>query len=150
MARAEQPARLPREEAEEAPDQGAEGEEGVGATGGAGAAPPPPATTPNPPGQAPAPPGTAQPAEPANDGAIANAAARDQESGSDVPAPLVALAVLGALLALAAIVWGLFRFFAWEPRWLLGARHAVAEAGWRTGGAWADFTDWLRSRRRPA
>jgi hypothetical protein len=117
--------------------------------GAAGGAPPPPATTPNTPGQAPGPPSTAQPAQPANDGAIANAAARD-DGGSDVPAPLVALAVLGGLLALSALIWGLFRFFAWEPRWLLGARHAVAEAGWRTGGAWADFTDWLRSRRRPA
>jgi hypothetical protein len=122
-----------------------------GAPGGAGGTPvPPAATTPNAPGQTPAPPGTAQPAQPANDGAIANAAARDDDAGGDVPAPLVALAVLGALLALSALVWGLFRFFAWEPRWLLGARHAVAEAGWRTGGAWADFTDWLRSRRRPA
>ena len=37
--------------------------------------------------------------------------------------------------------------FAWEPRWLPGARHAVAEAGWRTGGAWSDFADWIRSRR---
>ncbi|HEX8208370.1 MAG TPA: hypothetical protein VF587_20070 [Solirubrobacteraceae bacterium] len=119
-----------------------------GATGGTSA--PPAATTPNTPGQAPAPPGTAQPAQPANDGAIANAAARDDDGGSDVPAPLVALAVLGALLALSALIWGLFRFFAWEPRWLLGARHSVAEAGWRTGGAWADFTDWLRSRRKPA
>jgi hypothetical protein len=112
-----------------------------------GAAPPPGATTPNAPGQAPGPPGTPQTAEPADDGAISNAAARDKDSGSDIPAPLVALIVTGGLLALSLLVWGLFRFFAWEPRWLLDARHAVAEAGWRTGGAWADFTDWLRTRR---
>jgi hypothetical protein len=130
-----------------APEGGAGGS--PGSTTGAGAAPPP-STTPNTPGQAPAPPGTAQPADAANDGAIANAASRDKDSGGDVPAPLVALAVLAALLALSALVWGLFRFFAWEARWLLAARHAVAEAGWRTGGAWADFTDWLRSRRRAA
>jgi len=107
-------------------------------------------TTPNTPGQAPAPPGTAEPAPPAADGAIANAAARDRGSGGNAPAPLVALAIVGALLALCLLVWALFRFFAWEPRWLLEARHSVAEAGWRTGGAWADFTDWLRSRRSPA
>jgi hypothetical protein len=124
---------------------------GAGAPSAAGGTPaPPPATTPNPPGQAPGPPSTAQPAQPADDGAIANAAARDDDGGSGVPAPLVALIVLGALLALSALVWGLFRFFGWEPRWLLDARHATAEAGWRTGGAWADFTDWLRSRRKPA
>jgi hypothetical protein len=107
-------------------------------------------TTPSAPGQTPAPPGTAQPADPAKDGAISTAAGRDGDDGGDVPAPLVALLVLAALLALCALVWALFRLFAWEPRWLLGARHAVAEAGWRTGGAWADFTDWLRSRRSAA
>jgi hypothetical protein len=136
--------------------EGGEGEETGGAAPGTstGAAPPaqttPAATTPNTPGQAPGPPGTAEPAEPAADGAIANAASRERDAGSDPPAPLVALAVAGGLLALSLLVWGLFRFFAWEPRWLLAARHAVAEAGWRTGGAWADFTDWLRSRRSAA
>ncbi len=135
-----------------APDDSATDTPGTTTPGGA-APPVPPtapgATTPNAPGQAPAPPGTAQPAQPANDGAIANAAGRD-DGGGDVPAPLVALLVAGGLLALCLLVWALFRFFAWEPRWLLGARHSVAEAGWRTGGAWADFTDWVRSRRSAA
>jgi hypothetical protein len=75
---------------------------------------------------------------------------RDDDGGGGVPAALVALLVLAALFALCALVWALFRFFAWEPRWLLGARHATAEAGWRASGAWADFTDWLRSRRSTA
>ena len=116
------------------------------------AAPPaaPGTSTPNAPGQAPAPPGSAQPAPPANDGAIVNAASRDRESGGDPPAPLIALAIAAGLLALCLLVWALFRLFAWEPRWLLEARHSVAEAGWRTGGAWADFTDWVRSRRSSA
>ena len=77
-------------------------------------------------------------------------ARRDRGSGGDAPAPLIALAVAGGLLALFLLVWALFRFFAWEPRWLLEARHSVAEAGWRTGGAGADFSDWLRSRRSHA
>jgi hypothetical protein len=127
-----------------------DGAPGASTTGEGAPAPPPGGTTPNAPGQAPAPPGTPQAAEPADDGAISNAAARDQDSGGDVPAPLVALLVAGGLLAISLLTWGLFRFFAWEPRWLLSARHAVAEAGWRTSGAWADFSDWLRSRRRPA
>lgn len=131
-------------------ETGDDGQPGGTEPGAATGAVPPPApggTTPNAPGQAPAPPGTAQPSQPAADGAIANAAGRDDGSGGDVPAPLVALLVAGGLLALSLLFWGLFRFFAWEPRWLLGARHAVAEAGWRTSGAWADFTDWLRTRR---
>ena len=120
-------------------------------TGGtpAGGTSTPPAQ-PNTPGQAPQPPGAATPADAAADGAIANAAARDTGSESEAPAPLVALAALAAVLLLGGLVWGVFRFFAWEPRWLLGARHAVTEAGWRASGTWADFTDWLRSRRSPA
>jgi hypothetical protein len=31
-----------------------------------------------------------------------------------------------------------------EPRWSLGVRHAFGEAGYRTAGVWAEFTDWVR------
>lgn len=116
--------------------------------------PPPPepgaAAQPNTPGQAPTPVGAAQPVAAASDGAIVNAASRSDDRGGDAPAPLIALAIIGGLLALCALVWAVFRFFAWEPRWLLETRHAVAEAGWRASGAWADFTDWVRSRRDSA
>ncbi|HEV3001842.1 MAG TPA: hypothetical protein VGW75_13965 [Solirubrobacteraceae bacterium] len=108
---------------------------------------PPPATTPTTPTT------PAQTAPPAMTPTTTTAAAPggvaggggDDDDGAG--AALAALAAAGALLLLAALVWGLFRLFAWEPPWLLDARHAVAEAGWRTSGAWADFTDWLRSRR---
>ncbi len=100
-----------------------------------------PATTP--PAQTTPPPATTQP------GTTTGAATPARDDGDD-DAALVALIVAGGLLLLGAAVWALFRLFAWEPRWLLGARHAVGEAGWRASGAWADFTDWLRSRRSPA
>jgi hypothetical protein len=97
----------------------------------------------------PAPPGSAQPAAAAADGAIVNAAAKTPQRGaSEPPAPLIALAVVGGVLLLALLLWGLARFFAWDPAWLAGARHAVQEAGWRAGGLWDDFTDWLRPGRR--
>jgi hypothetical protein len=98
----------------------------------------------------PSPPGSAQPAATAADGAIVNAAARTADRGaSEPPAPLIALAALGALLLLGLLVWGIARFFAWDPAWVAGARHAVQEAGWRAGGLWDDFTDGLRPGRRP-
>jgi hypothetical protein len=50
-------------------------------------------------------------------------------------------------VALVLLLWALLRLFAWDPRWLAATRHAVAEAGWRTSGAWEDFTDWLRRGR---
>jgi hypothetical protein len=57
---------------------------------------------------------------------------------------LVLLAVIGVVLLLAAVGFGLARWWAWEPRWLVRWRHSTAEAGWRTSAAWAEFRDWLR------
>lgn len=57
---------------------------------------------------------------------------------------LVLLAVIGAVLLVVAVAFGLARWWAWEPRWLARWRHATAEAGWRTSAAWAEFRDWLR------
>jgi hypothetical protein len=107
-----------------------------------GAPAPAPSTT------VPQPPGGVQAVPAAADGAIVNAAAREPAKGSgDTPAALIVLAALGGLLLLGLLLWGLARFFAWDPAWLGRTRHAVAEAGWRTSGAWADFTDWLRRGR---
>ena len=125
-------------------------------TGGAAApgSTPPAATTPTTPtapattGATPTPPGTTNAADAADDGAIANAAERDADTGGDAPAPLLVLAIVGGLIALGLLLWGLMRWLAYEPDWSRSARHATAEAGWRTSGAWADFTDWLR-RGRP-
>src|SRR5690606_3531104 len=119
----------------------------------------PPAPSPDTPVQSPAqdapagtvpqPPGTTQPAEPATDGAIVNAAAANPERGGDgAPAPLIVLAVLGGLAALLLLVWGVARYFAWQPAWAAGAAHAISEAGWRASGVWEDFADWVRGAGR--
>jgi hypothetical protein len=56
----------------------------------------------------------------------------------------IALAALAALVALACAVWGVARLLAYEPRWTLSARHAVAEVGFRASSTWAEFSDWIR------
>jgi hypothetical protein len=56
----------------------------------------------------------------------------------------IAVAVLAALLALACLAWLLARTFAFEPRWTLTLRHAVAEAELRTSATWAELCDWIR------
>jgi hypothetical protein len=106
----------------------------------------PPGTTPAAPaqgGQAPQPGATPQPAPVVADNAVL-AAAKQRDSDAGIPAPLIALAVIGALMALAALLYWLARWWAWEPRWLVRARHAGAEAGWRASGSWAEFRDWVR------
>jgi hypothetical protein len=93
----------------------------------------------------PAPAATPQPAPAAADDAIPAAATTARDGGaSDAPFPLVLLAILGGLLALAAAAWAGARWWAWEPVWMVRARHAGSEAGWRTSATWAEFTDWLK------
>jgi hypothetical protein len=106
----------------------------------------PPGTTPAAPGAsapAPQPAPTSKPAPAVADNAIL-AASKSRSSDAGIPAPLVALAVIGALMALAALLYALARWWAWEPRWLVRWRHAGAEAGWRASGSWAEFMDWVR------
>jgi hypothetical protein len=114
----------------------------------------PTATTGVPPGTVPATAGspapqpapTSKPAPAIADKAVL-AASKSDSSDAGIPAPLVALAIIGALMALAALLYGLARWWAWEPRWLVRARHAGAEASWRASGSWAEFMDWVRMGR---
>jgi hypothetical protein len=115
---------------------------GPTATTGVPPATPPAATAPAN-GQAPQPAPVSKPATAVVDNAVL-AASKQHSSDAGLPAPLVALAVIGALMALAAALYWLARWWAWEPRWLVRARHAGAEAGWRASGSWAEFVDWVR------
>jgi hypothetical protein len=105
-----------------------------GPTAAAGGAPPAPT------------PDTAPQGAP-TDNAIARAADSSHPTDSSVPAPLIALAVLAALLALAGAAIGTARWRGWEPPWALRARHALGEAGWRAGNTWSEFADWVRTSR---
>jgi hypothetical protein len=66
------------------------------------------------------------------------------EGASTTPAPILVLAIVGGLLGLTGLAWGVERWGAWEPSWLLASRHAVGEAGFRASATWADFTDWVK------
>jgi hypothetical protein len=54
------------------------------------------------------------------------------------------LAVLGALLVLACIVWVLARWLALEPRWTVSLMYSLREASSRVSATWAEFSDWVR------
>lgn len=65
---------------------------------------------------------------------------------ASLPAPIIALAAIAlAVAAVLATRW-LALAYGWDPRWAVRWRHAWGEAGYRVGGGWADFVDWLRSR----
>jgi hypothetical protein len=54
------------------------------------------------------------------------------------------LAILGALLVLACIAWGIGRWLALEPRWTVAFMHSLREASYRGSATWAEFSDWAR------
>jgi hypothetical protein len=62
----------------------------------------------------------------------------------DMSTGALVLAVLGALLVLACIVWGFARWLALEPRWTVSLMHSLREAGYRGSATWAEFSDWAR------
>ncbi|HYF28648.1 MAG TPA: hypothetical protein VD931_23105 [Baekduia sp.] len=102
---------------------------------------------PSAPGTTPAPAPGLQPSPAAADGAIpeaVDAAPASSTDAGDAPAPLILLLVLGAILLAFGSLAAAVRFWAWEPGWVVRARHAGAEAGWRTSAAWAEFSDWVR------
>ncbi len=80
----------------------------------------------------------------AADRAIVRSAQTLRSSDAHVPAPVIVLAGLGALLVLAGLAYGLARWLAFDPRWARSTRHAIGEAGWRVSATWAEFTDWVR------
>ena len=71
-------------------------------------------------------------------------AARATDPQTDAPFPVLALAILCGLFALAGLVVALVRWRAWEPAWADNLRHAAGEAGWRASSTWAEFTDFVR------
>ena len=52
--------------------------------------------------------------------------------------------VLALIILFVAIVFVLWQWRGWDPRWLRRWRHAGAEAGWRMSLSWAEFRDFVR------
>jgi hypothetical protein len=71
-------------------------------------------------------------------------ASKTTAAATDAPFPMLALAILCALMALGLLSVALVRWFAWEPAWTARMRHATGEAGWRASSAWSDFADFVR------
>jgi len=54
------------------------------------------------------------------------------------------LAVLGALLVLACLIWATARWLALEPRWTTTTMFSLREATYRASATWAEFSDWAK------
>lgn len=106
---------------------------GTSAPGAPAAAQPPPTPTAQP---------TPAPAVAAGDPISVAATATDP--ATDAPFPVLALAILGGIMALGGLLVALVRWRGWEPAWADDFRHAAGEAGWRASSTWAEFTDFVR------
>jgi hypothetical protein len=65
-------------------------------------------------------------------------------SSGGVSTAAIIIAVIAGLLALGCAAWAIARAQAFEPHWLLSARHAMSEAGVRASSTWSEFSDWVR------
>ena len=100
-----------------------------------------PSVTPVPPATTPAP--AAPPAtEPSGPAATPAPSYRNADDG--VPVSLLVLAGLVALLALLGLLYAVLSRLGWGERRLTRIRRTWREAGFRAGGAWDDFADWMR------
>jgi hypothetical protein len=61
-----------------------------------------------------------------------------------LPVSLLVLAALVALLGLVGLLYAALSRLGWAESWLARPRRAVREAGFRLGGTWGDFSDWIR------
>jgi hypothetical protein len=69
---------------------------------------------------------------------------KPHESSKRLSGLALVLAILGALLVLACLVWAITRWLALEPRWSTGLMYSLREATYRASATWAEFSDWAR------
>ncbi len=89
-------------------------------------------------------PATATPTTPAKGSTTVILARKSKPHATHLSTGALALAILGALLALGCIVWALSRWLALEPRWTVSLTHSLREASYRASVTWAEFADWAR------
>lgn len=54
------------------------------------------------------------------------------------------LAIVGALLILACLVWAVARWMGLQPRWSTAMVYSLREASYHASATWAEFSDWAR------
>ena len=89
--------------------------------------------------------GAASAPPPTSSGPSAPPSSVTAPTSAGVPAPVLLLAIVAGLVALAAGIAALARLGGWDPAWAAAWRHAWSEAGYRVGAGWSDLVDRLRS-----
>ncbi|HEX3392857.1 MAG TPA: hypothetical protein VHS55_09860 [Solirubrobacteraceae bacterium] len=104
----------------------------------------PAATTPQsatPTGPATAAPATTTPGTPATLGIVK---VKPQKSSNRLSGLALILAIVGALLLLAALIWAAARWMGLQPRWTTATMYSLREASYHASATWAEFSDWAK------
>lgn len=104
---------------------------------------PPVATTPTATAPATTNPSTTTPTTPGSP-TVVGVARKTTSPTTHLSTGALALAILGALLALGCAVWVVGRWMALEPRFTVSMMHSLREAGYHASATWAEFSDWAR------
>ncbi len=75
---------------------------------------------------------------------VVGVARKTTSQSNHISTGALALAILGALLALGCAVWVVGRWLALEPRWTISMMHSLREATYHASATWAEFSDWAR------
>lgn len=115
------------------------------ATAPAATTPTPGATTPQsttgPTGTATSPPATTAPGTPATLGIVRT---KPHQRGKGLSGLALVLAIVGALLLLAALIWAVARWLGLRPHWTTATMYSLREASYHASATWTEFSDWAK------
>ncbi|MGH2834814.1 MAG: hypothetical protein ACRDK4_01265 [Solirubrobacteraceae bacterium] len=106
-----------------------------------GATTPQSATPTGPTGPATLAPATTGPGTPATLGIVR---VKPHQKSKGLSGLALVLAIVGALLILACLVWATARWMGFQPRWGTAMMYSLREASYHASATWAEFSDWAR------
>jgi hypothetical protein len=87
-------------------------------------------------------PATTGPGTPATLGIVATK--KKPQSRKGLSGLALALAIAGALLILACLIWAAARWMGLQPRWATTTMYSLREASYHASATWAEFSDWAK------
>lgn len=107
-----------------------------------GATTPQSATPTGPTGPATLAPATTGPGSPATLGIVP--IKKQPQSSKGLSGLALVLAIVGALLILACLIWAAARWMGLQPRWATATMYSLREASYHASATWTEFSDWAK------
>lgn len=69
---------------------------------------------------------------------------KPQQTHKGLSGLALVLAIVGALLILACLIWAAARWMGLQPRWATATMYSLREASYHASATWAEFSDWAK------